>query len=72
MQQYRIYCLDEEGRFSKADEIKLADDAEAMAYARALHHNAPCEVWNGNRLVGKVDSSHSDGAGSSASALARS
>jgi hypothetical protein len=71
MQEYRIYCLDGEGKISKADEIELADDAEAMAYARALDHDAPCEVWNGNRLVGKVGSSHSDGAAFSA-ALARS
>ena len=55
MHQYRISCLNDVGRFSKTEEMVLANDGEAMAYARALKHPSPCEVWNGSRLVGKIE-----------------
>ena len=55
MQQYRIYCLNDEGRFSKAEEIEAASDGEALARARALHHHGICEVWTGKRLVGTIE-----------------
>jgi hypothetical protein len=54
MKQYRIYCLDEEGRFQKVNEITASSDAEALMRAHALGHPGNCEVWAGNRLVGKV------------------
>jgi hypothetical protein len=54
MLEYRIYCLDDEGKFSKIEEMKAANDAEALAYARALNHDSICEVWSGTRLVGKI------------------
>lgn len=54
MPQYRIYCLNQEGRFSKAFDVEAADDAAALAEARALDHPNDCEVWNGGRLVGTV------------------
>jgi len=57
MQQYRIYCLNDEGRFSKAEEIEAANDGEAMAQARALHHDGICEVWQAGRLVGIIEAS---------------
>ena len=55
MKQYRIYCLNEEGRFHKVEETSASNDAEALAHARALHHDGECEIWSGNRLVGKVE-----------------
>ena len=55
MNQYRIYCLDDEGRFSKVKEIELADDAEALAHARSLKHPGGCEIWTGARRVGRVE-----------------
>ena len=55
MQQYRIYRLNEEGGFSKVEEIEAISDAEAMARARAMRHRGLCEVWNRSRLVGTVD-----------------
>lgn len=54
MLQYRIYCLNEEGRFSKAEEIEAGSDGEALAYARALHHHGICEVWQSRRLVATI------------------
>ena len=54
MQQYRIYCLNDEGRFKKVKEIEASSDAEAIAHACSLDHDGECEVWAGNRLVGRV------------------
>jgi hypothetical protein len=54
MSQYRIYCLDEEGRFSKVKEIEASADTEALAQARALNHPGTCEVWERARVVGTV------------------
>src|SRR3954447_25405130 len=55
MFEYRIYCLNIEGRFSKVSEVVAAGDAEALARARELRHSGGCEVWQGNRLVGTVE-----------------
>jgi hypothetical protein len=54
MKQYRIYCLNEEGRFHKVEEITASNDAEAVARARTLGHDGECEIWNGDRLVGRL------------------
>ena len=59
MFEYRIYCLNKEGRFSKVSEVVTAGDSEALARARELRHAGGCEVWQGNRLVGTVEA-HSD------------
>ena len=54
MKQYRIYCLNNEGRFSKVREIEAQSDDEALALAREMQQNYACEVWQRHRLVGKV------------------
>jgi hypothetical protein len=54
MVEYRIYCLNDEGRFSKVTEVEAKSDDDALAQARALDHPGICEVWQGNRLVGRV------------------
>jgi len=55
MHQYRIYCLDDEGRFRKVKEVEAPDDADALSRARALGHSGECEVWRGSRLVGRIE-----------------
>jgi hypothetical protein len=54
MFEYRIYCLDHEGRISKVHEVEADDDAAALAQARALNHSGACDVWNRDRFVGRV------------------
>jgi hypothetical protein len=54
--QYRIYCLNVEGRFHKVEEIEASSDAEALERARSLGHSGECEIWEGNRLVAKLQS----------------
>jgi hypothetical protein len=56
MPSYRLYCLDGAGRISLADWIEADTDEQAVASARAMEHGAlKCEVWQGNRLVAKLD-----------------
>ena len=51
MSEYRLYCLDDKGRFTKVHEIEASDDEDALAKARAMKLPMVCELWNRNRLV---------------------
>lgn len=54
MSEYRLYCINERGGFSKSHEIEAADDSDALAKALAMKQPVPCELWNRNRLVAKI------------------
>ena len=51
MAEYKLYCLDRNGRIAKRLDIEAADDAAAIAAARDLHLDADCELWCGARMV---------------------
>jgi len=55
VQAYRLYRLDGAGRFSAAEWIKAEDDSGALAAARAIDRSGPCELWQGNRLIARID-----------------
>ena len=54
MPTYRLYKLDEGGKFSAAEALEAHDDDEAMKAARASGHAFACEVWLARRLIGPV------------------
>lgn len=54
MGEYRLYCLNDRGRFTKSHEIEAKDDADALAQARAMKLPVFCELWSRNRLVEKL------------------
>ena len=55
--RYRLYCLDARGNISLAEWIDAADDEDAIRQAQTLKRDAQkCEVWDGNRLVARLDS----------------
>jgi hypothetical protein len=55
--KYRLYCLDARGHISMAEWIDAADDQDAIRQAQTLKQDAQkCEVWDGNRLVARLDS----------------
>ena len=57
MVAYRFYCLDGAGSIQLADWIDAATDEEAVRQARELRKDfANCEVWQKDRLVGKLNS----------------
>lgn len=54
MSEYRLYCLDERGRFAKSHEIYAEDDGDALAKARAMKLDVVCELWSRDRFIGKL------------------
>ena len=55
MSAYRVYCLDGAGKVWAAEWIEAADDAAALESARGFSKAVKCEVWQGQRLVGRVN-----------------
>lgn len=54
MAEYRLYCLNDQGGFSKSHEIRADDDTDALAKARAMKLPVRCELWSRDRLVAKL------------------
>jgi hypothetical protein len=55
MSQYRIYVLNSQERVARSLEVDFPADRDALAHAedaRAGHYAA--EVWDGERLVGRL------------------
>ena len=55
MPEYRLYCLNERGGFTSSHEIEAADDADALAKAKAMKLPVKCELWEHGRMVAKLD-----------------
>jgi hypothetical protein len=55
MLAYRVYCLDGAGNVWAAEWIQAESDSTALDAAREFAGSAHCEVWLGERLVGKVE-----------------
>jgi predicted nucleic acid binding AN1-type Zn finger protein len=58
MGEYRLYCLNDQGRFSKSHEIRADNDKQALAKARELKLPVMCELWEHGRLVAKLEPHH--------------
>ena len=55
MGTYRLYRLDGADKVASAEWIEGDDDEAAIAAARELHHGRRCELWQGLRLVARID-----------------
>lgn len=55
MPVYRVYCLDGAGRVRTGEWIEADSDSAALEAARQFKDAVRCEVWLGERLVGKVE-----------------
>ncbi len=55
MTNYRLYCLDGTNKVASADWIEAEDDAAAIEVAKERHDGYVAEVWQGPRLVARVD-----------------
>lgn len=55
MPDYRLYCLDAGGKFTKSHEIDAADDKEALSKARDMKLPVRCELWEHGRMVAELD-----------------
>jgi hypothetical protein len=52
--EYRLYCLNDEGKIARADWIDAQNDVEAITIARSMRKSVDCEIWKGDRLVAVV------------------
>lgn len=57
---YRLYCLDGVSKVASAEWIEADDDDAAVEAAKERHDVYQCEVWQGSRLVARVDFRRSD------------
>jgi len=58
MTDYRLYCLDLDGKINFADWIKAASDDDAIQAAERLKPNAArCEIWQERRLIARLNGS---------------
>lgn len=55
MANYRIYCLDGANKVASAGWVEADDDAAAIDRVHELHDGYKCEVWDGKRLVARID-----------------
>jgi hypothetical protein len=52
---YRLYCLDGANKVASADWIEADDDQAAIEVAKGRMDGYECEVWQGPRLVARLD-----------------
>jgi hypothetical protein len=53
--EYKVYYLDDTGRIARGPEgIDAKSDDEALALIQARKLSVGCEVWDQDRLVGRV------------------
>jgi hypothetical protein len=58
--EYKIYCLDSAHRLMSAISVKAVGDHEALHLAKQISVGSLREVWNGNRLIGRIDEDHDE------------
>ena len=54
MAEYKLYCLDEEGRIMRRHEFVASGDEPAMELASNHFPDFRCELWNGTRKVAVI------------------
>ena len=52
---YRVYCYDGVNKVVSADWLQAVSDEEAIEKARDAGFGSKCELWDGRRLVAKLD-----------------
>ena len=56
MKAYRLYCFDGASRITAAEWVEAINDAEAISVAKKNNNGVRCEVWDRDRLVGRIAS----------------
>jgi len=59
MPQYRFVLTDKETGSERAEEFGIFNDQGAMQFARRYGHNRDVEVWQQERLVGRIEPARS-------------
>ena len=51
MLDYRLYSIDQEGRFFRCEEFQALGDNDAIDAAKSLKGAPAAELWSGARMV---------------------
>lgn len=51
MSEYKLYCLDRNGRIARRLDLEAGDDDSALEMAHGLEPKADRELWCGTRKV---------------------
>jgi len=54
MSDYRLYCLNDDGKIKEASWIEAKSDDEALIMVRAKKLPTECELWLGNSLISRI------------------
>ena len=54
MIDYRLYCLDPQGKIQSAEWLTADSDQQALVKARELGKTSPCELWERDRFIASV------------------
>ena len=54
MANFRLYRLDGAGKIGTAEWMEAEDENHALELARALNASTTIEIWNRNKLIGRV------------------
>jgi hypothetical protein len=52
---YRLYCLDGLSKVASGEWFEADDDQAAIEVAKDTHDGFECELWQGKRLVARLD-----------------
>lgn len=55
LKTYRVYCFDGREMTLTGELIEAASDADAIAIAQQQDLGSMCEIWEGKRLVAKLE-----------------
>ena len=55
MAHYRVYCIDGVDKIASSEWIEAEDDEAAAELVRERHDGFKCELWQGTRLVARID-----------------
>lgn len=55
MGEYRLYLFNESGHIGRSKEMACDDDQQAIERATELRHAHLVEVWQGARLVKRIE-----------------
>ncbi|HKX91859.1 MAG TPA: hypothetical protein VJM15_05465 [Sphingomicrobium sp.] len=52
---YRVYCFDAAQNTISNELLEAASDAQAIAEVEAKGFGSMCEIWDGDRLVARLE-----------------
>jgi len=52
---YKVYCIDGGDKIASANWVEAENDEAAAELVRERHEGYKCELWQGTRLIARMD-----------------